>query len=148
MKKRLGLIVLLVLSLLSFGLVPTASAQDEMVHVCDSSTILLLFIAEYEFGYTSEEMDLATFEKGQFAPMFDTAMAMMEDMPMEDMPNMDESAMMEMESMMEMMMASETMLATSMEGEDEACTALREDVQEFIVGHYIMVAMSMMETEQ
>lgn len=146
MKKCLGLLVLL--SLLSFGLVPSASAQDEMVHVCDSSTILLLFIAEYEFGYTSEAIDLAAFEKGQFAPMFDTAMAMMEDMPMEDMPTMDESAMMEMESMMEMMMTSETMLPSALEGEDEACTTLREDVQEFIVGHYIMVAMSMMEAEQ
>lgn len=146
MKKRLGLIVLLLVSsFASFAVAPSAGAQDDMVHVCDSSTILLLFIAEYEFGYTSEDMDLATFEKGQFAPMFDVAMAMMENGEMmdEEMMEMDEAAMAEMEAQMEGMMMSETMLSSAIEGEDEACTALRADVEAFVVSHYLMEYMAM-----
>jgi hypothetical protein len=28
-----------------------ATAQDDMTHTCDSTTILLLFLAEHEYGY-------------------------------------------------------------------------------------------------
>ncbi len=150
MKKRLGLITLIALLLVSsFAVAPSAGAQDDMVHVCDSSTILLLFIAEYEFGYTSEDMDLATFEKGQFAPMFDMMMAMMEsgEMMEDEMMEMDEEAMAEMEAQMEGMMMSETMLPSAMEGEDEACTALRADVEAFVVSHYLMESMMMDDEE-
>ncbi len=116
----------------------TVQAQDDgemMTHVCDSSTILLLFIAEYDYGYHSEDMDLASFEKGQFGFLFDSMMGMMEDMDdMEDDMMMDDEAMAEVEGMMMDMMGEMddmTMLA-GFEGEDEACTALRADLEHFL----------------
>lgn len=133
---------------------PAAQAQDGgemMTHVCDSSTILLLYIAEYEYGYHTDEMDLASFEKGQFAPLFDMMMMdmdMMDDEEMmddEDMMAMDE-AMAEAEAaIMEMMgeMDGMTMLG-GVEGEDEACTALRDDVQLYLVS-YLYTYMMMEE---
>lgn len=158
--KRLSLIALVLIAFVIgsvAGIVttrntPAAQAQDGgemMTHVCDSSTILLLYIAEYEYGYHNDEMDLASFEKGQFAPLFDMMMMDMEDMGDEEMMDMEE-AMGEAEAaIMEMMgeMDGMTMLG-GVEGEDEACTALRDDVQLYLVSYlyaYMMMDMEDME---
>ena len=50
-----------------------ASAQDSGMIVCDSTLITLLFVAEHDFGY-EPMMDVSTFEKGQYAPLFDAMM--------------------------------------------------------------------------
>lgn len=155
-KLRFILAALVVLSIVAGGVVlrPAAAQDDMMTHTCDSSTILLLFIAEYEFGYQNMEMDLSTFEKGQFAPLFESMM-MMDDMMDEPMMEGTEEAMMEDDMMMsedmmaeiDAMMMGDMMLPDGMEGEDEACTALRMDVQRFILAHYMMMP-DMMEEGQ
>lgn len=118
----------------------TASVQaqddgDMMTHVCDSSTILLLFIAEYDYGYHNDEMDLASFEKGQFGFLFDSMMDMMMD-DMDDMDDdmMDDAAMAEAEEMIMGMMddMDEMTMLGGFEGEDEACTALRSDLEHYL----------------
>lgn len=147
MKKPLGIVVLLVVLLAGFAFAPAASAQDDMVHVCDSSTILLLYIAEYEFGYTNADMDLASFEKGQYAPLFDMMMAMMDsgEMMEEEMMEVDEATMAEVQAEVDGMVMSENLLPSGIEGEDEACTALRADLEKFVLSHYLMESMMMEE---
>lgn len=144
MKKPLGIVVLLVVLLAGFAFAPAASAQDDMVHVCDSSTILLLYIAEYELGYTNADMDLATFEKGQYAPLFDMMMDSGEMME-EEMMEVDEATMAEVQAEVDGMVMSENLLPSGIEGEDEACTALRADLEKFVLSHYLMESMMMEE---
>lgn len=144
MKKRLGIVALLVVLLAGFAFAPAASAQDDMVHVCDSSTILLLYIAEYEFGYTNADMDLASFEKGQYAPLFDMMMDSGEMME-EEMMEVDEATMAEVQAEVDGMVMSENLLPSGIEGEDEACTALRADLEKFVLSHYLMESMMMEE---
>lgn len=144
MKKPLGIVVLLVVLLAGFAFAPAASAQDDMVHVCDSSTILLLYIAEYEFGYTNADMDLASFEKGQYAPLFDMMMDSGEMME-EEMMEVDEATMAQVQAEVDGMVMSENLLPSGIEGEDEACTALRADLEKFVLSHYLMASMMMEE---
>lgn len=123
---------------LAFGVsARSAQAQDEMMtHVCDSTLIALLYIAEHDYGFTSMEMDLASFEKGQYAPLFDAMMSMMEE-------DMGEEEMME-EGEMEMMEDMVMLTPAVIEGEDPACTALRAEVDAFL---YTALTEGMMEME-
>ncbi|MCU0481757.1 MAG: hypothetical protein MUE54_11185 [Anaerolineae bacterium] len=76
---------------------PVQAQDDMMTHTCDSTLILLLYIAEYDYGFKSM-MDVSTFEKGQYAPLFEMMMAQMEEeMMTEDdmMAEMTEEAMMD-----------------------------------------------------
>jgi hypothetical protein len=139
--KRFTMSVLVVVALFSgfIGLASrTTEAQDEMMtHSCDSSLIALLYVAEYHYGFHSMDMDLATFEKGQFAPLFDAMMSMME----EDMGEMmaTEEAMMDGEMMAtaEPMMEDMTLLAPAMVmDEDPACTALRAELDAFLLSAF------------
>jgi hypothetical protein len=111
----------------------SVKAQDDMTaHVCDSTLIALLYVAEYHYGFHSMEMDLATFEKGQFAPLFDAMMSMMEDEMMATEEPMMEDMMATEEAMMddEMMV----MLAPAqIPGEDPACTGLRAELDAFLL---------------
>lgn len=118
---------------------PRVQAQDEMTpHVCDSTLILLLYIAEHDYGFESM-MDLSTFEKGQFKPLFEAMMSaddMMgdDDMGSEDDMTGDEDDMTGDEDDMtgdddDMMVA---LLPGHVEGEDMVCTALREEVESFL----------------
>lgn len=164
MSRKIGLSLLLVsifvlgLAVAPFNAAPKAqpvAAQDESgMVVCDAGTILLLFVAEADYGYAPEDMDLAMFDKGQFAPLFDMMMTMMmdEDMMEEDddmMMSEEDMAMMEeaMDAMMEEMdMDMMTMLSTVIEGEPAECSALREAIIEHIV-LYNYADMMMMEGE-
>jgi len=142
----IALVVLFVLSMA----VPMVHAQDEMMsHTCDSTTIMLLFVAEYEYGYEAM-MDVSTFEKGQYAPLFD-AMMMMDEEMMEDDDMMDDGEEMMDEEMMEdddMMMDDMMMLAPAMiADEDPACTELRTSVEDFLYAHFEMGMMMMDESE-
>lgn len=110
-----------------------AQAQDDMMtHVCDSTLIALLFVAEYEYGFEAMSVDVATLEKGQFQPLFESMMAMMDGDMMDEGEDMAEGDMMATEEpMME-----DTMMVTLLPGhiadEDPACTALRDELDAFL----------------
>src|SRR5688572_11709681 len=126
--KRFAVVALVLLAVFALTFALTARqtvAQDEMMlHTCDSTLITLLLIAEYDYGFESM-MDLATFDKGQYAPLFD-AMMMMEE---EEMMEMTEEPMMEEEMMTEEPMMEGMMLPIgNIEGEDPACAELRAEL--------------------
>jgi hypothetical protein len=59
-RTRVALLVVALVAVLGMAL----TAQDEMMsHTCDSTTILLLYIADHDYGFHSM-MDVSTFEKG------------------------------------------------------------------------------------
>ena len=135
--------VLLCVFLLS--LVLPAAAQDDMMEgtVCDSTLITLLFIAEYEYGY-APMLDVSTFEKGQYAPLFTSMMDMMMEEDMEE-DMMEEEEMME-EDMGEDMMEDMAMLAPgNIEGEPAECSDLRASVESFLYDHFASELGMMME---
>jgi hypothetical protein len=125
----------------------SAQAQDDMMtHVCDSTLIALLFVAEYDYGFTSMDMDLSTFEKGQYAPLFDAMMTMMmdgEDMGDDMADDMTEEDMGDDMDMMEDMVM---LTPGNIEGEDEACTALRAELDAFLY-KALTDSMMMMESD-
>jgi hypothetical protein len=135
-------LVLLALVVLGVGVFPALAQDTAMMHVCDSTTILMLYIAEHDYGFHSM-MDVSTFDKGQYAPLFDAMMA-----------SMEEGDMMTEEPMGDDMMATEEPMMgdTSMEGtmlmpltvpdEDPECTALRAEVEAYL---YSSLSMGMME---
>jgi hypothetical protein len=141
----LSLLLVTIVSVSAFGFI--AAQDDMMTHTCDSTLITLLLIAEYDYGFTSESMDLSTFE-GQYAPFFEAMMAMMEDDMMED--DMADDEMMEDEMADDEMMDDEMMMLPvgNIEGEDEACTALREELNAFFYDTFSMMMMEDMEEGQ
>jgi hypothetical protein len=115
-----------------------------MTHVCDSTTILMLYIAENDYGY-QPMMDISTFEKGQYAPLFDMMMANMEEGEMmEEEPMAEEETMMEEEAMAEGEMGEDMMMLApaTIPDEDPACTELRASVESFIYDHFAMEMMA------
>lgn len=112
-----------------------ASAQDDMMtHTCNSSLIALLYVAEYHYDFHSMSMDLATFEKGQFAPLFDAMMSMMEENTGEMMATEEAMTGEDMMATAEPMMEDMVMLAPAMVmDEDPACTALRAELDAFLL---------------
>jgi hypothetical protein len=152
-----GLLAVALVAGLAFSAPRAARAQDEMAKVvCDSDLILSLFTAEYHFDYAvvheqmmmgaSDDMmgvDLAVYEKGQFAPLFDSLMGMMSSgdtmmgsetiQSLVDAMGMDMAAMDSM--MMEMMPEGSAEMAAlvppTVEGEAAECTALRDELRHF-----------------
>ncbi|MEM9953637.1 MAG: hypothetical protein AAF846_18660 [Chloroflexota bacterium] len=136
MKRTIVALLALVVLVISFVL-PAFAQDDEMMdtHVCDSTTILLLYIAEHDYGYVPM-MDVSTFEKGQYAPLFDEMMAMMDEEMMDEEEMSDED--MGDEEMMDEEMSDEEMMDDMVtlelpviEGEDPACTDLRAALDSF-----------------
>ncbi len=109
----------------------TAQAQDDMMtHTCDSTLIALLYIAEHDYGFHAMSVDVSTFEKGQFAPLFDEMMAMMgDDMMATEEAMMEDDMMGTEESMMDAMVM---LTPGHVEGEDPACTMLRDELDAFL----------------
>lgn len=150
--KRILLSVAALTLILTFALaaaphhVEAQEDEEMMLHVCDSTLITLLFIAEYDYGFHSM-MDVATYDKGQYQPLFDIMMEMMmedEMMEEEDMDMEGEEEMMEGE---DMMMEGMTMLVPGVVAdEDPACTALREELDAFFYDEMIY-ALTMMDEE-
>lgn len=127
--------------------------EEMMLHVCDSTLITLLFIAEYDYGFESM-LDISTFDKGQFQPLFDTMMMMDDEMMDEDMgDDMEgEEEMMDDEEMGDdMMMEGMTMLTPGhVADEDPACTELRNELDAFFydeMTHAMMMGDDMMDDE-
>lgn len=161
--KRFGVLLLVVALAASFAWSPVA-AQDEMV-VCDSDLILQWYVAEYYFNFAAVHdmlmmeagddamgVDYATIDKGQFAPLFDSMMAMMDDMMMmpESMMSEDMLAgvveLMSGDMMMDdsMMMDDMTMLEPAdMMDEPEVCAALRGELRDFFTAIAYQNAMMM-----
>lgn len=156
-----------------------SQAQDEemmdMGLACDSTLMLLIYIAEHEFDYLSgmrmNMPDAAPIDYGQFTPLIENTVAMMTAM-MEEASEEDMMAMEEMNAMAEPMMmmslqeitdaylASMDMDAMDLgmytelpagvvEGEDPGCTALREEVSQFLLAHIIAESeMNMMAMDE
>ncbi|MCC6613371.1 MAG: hypothetical protein IT320_07815 [Anaerolineae bacterium] len=64
--------------LIPFAFAPATSAQvveAGAATTCDSTLILLVLLAERDYGYQSS-LDVATFEKGQYSPYYDAMMGM------------------------------------------------------------------------
>ena len=49
---------------------PAHAQEDTPTTVCDSTLMLLLFIAQHDYGFQSA-VDVNTFDRGQFGPWFD-----------------------------------------------------------------------------
>lgn len=157
MRKIAVFAVLVVLvSGLAFGAVGAQDAMTEKI-VCDSDLILSLLSAEYNFGFAAVydqmmmaesgdamgmALDLAAFEKGQFAPLFDGMMAMMDEsmampnsmMSEEMMTSVVEAMGMDMAELDSMMMAPEgmtTLVPPVIADEPAECTALRDELRHF-----------------
>lgn len=131
MRTRVTLLSVVLLVVFVTGLAfSVVQAQDEsMTHVCDSTLISLLYIAEHDYGY-EPMMDVSTFEKGQYAPLFDAMMAMMMEEEGEMMEATEEAMMEEGEMMMEGDMVMLT--PGNIEGEGPACTELRASLDDFL----------------
>lgn len=168
------LTVLVTLLALTVG-VTGVFAQDAMTEkvVCDADLILSLYNAEYHFDYAAihdavmesgmdSGFDLAGFEYGQFAPLFDGMMAMMDDSM--SMGMMEADAMTAMTGMMSMsaddmnmglmamlpqgtMDGMTTLAAGDVADEPAACTALRGNLRQFYTALAAQNAMSMMMEE-
>lgn len=134
--KRFSLFALVLVALFglafAFNAQQTAAQDEMMLHTCDSTLITLLLIAEYDYGFHSM-MDLASFDKGQYAPLFEAMMMMEEEEMMEEEPMMEATeAMMEEPMMDDMMMLS----VGNIEGEDPACTELRAELDAFFYAKF------------
>lgn len=163
--RTVGLSVLVV-AILAFGLLPAASAQDDMAVSCDSTLVTLLLVAEHDYGYLSHMMDsemAPNVDYGQFSHLITDIVARMQAMGMsdEDMATaeamqMAMDAMMAMSTdeilhsydmaMMEDDMSGEMMTALTpgnVAGENELCTTLRADVEKFLVAHIVNEVQSM-----
>jgi hypothetical protein len=145
------------------------SAQDEMKHVCDSTLVTLLLVAEHDYDYLSAKMDMGeevpAIEYGQYGPVIDSIVAMMLTQAESSEPTMTEEEMAAHDQMLTDMMVMDTagMVASYMTGmnmtmeesmttltsgsvadEDPVCAEVRADVEKFILAH-ILTEMSMME---
>ncbi len=104
-----------------------ARAQDGMV-TCDLSLISQLYISEHVYGHFPMT-DVSNIDKGQYAPLFDAMMAMMEQMDPTEEAMMDPTE----EAMMEGM----TMLASGdVPGEPQVCTDLRHELDAWFLEHF------------
>lgn len=158
--KRISIVMALLAVLSMLALIP-AQAQDAMAEkvVCDADLILSLYTAEYHFDYAAvydavvaaggnPGFDLAGFDHGQFTPLFDSMMGMMqEDMSMGMMDadamtalvgmmsmSMDDMSTSMMESMGDMDMSMYTTLTTAdMMDEPAECAALRGNLRQFYI---------------
>lgn len=170
---RFSLLILIVL-LASVALLP-ANAQDAKV-TCDADLILSLYTAEHNFNYAAvadkvmaahpdmKMTDMSKLDYGQFAPLFDAMMKMMDQSMMSPGAMMDDKMMGSMTDMMSMSMADmeksmmasmpadsnmaqmTTLAAGDVAGEPAECTALRSSLRQFYTAlAYEGMMMSMME---
>jgi cytochrome oxidase Cu insertion factor (SCO1/SenC/PrrC family) len=103
-----------------------AAAQEMQPHTCDATLISLLYLAEHDYGFTSPTLDLSTFAKGQFQPLFDALMSMGMDANMPTPVPVD--------PMMDSSMAPLPVVA--LPNEDPACTTLRTELDAFLAAQW------------
>ena len=170
---RFGLLIVIIL-LAGVALLP-AQAQDTKV-TCDADLILSLYTAENNFNYAAvvdkvmaahpdmKMADMSKLDYGQFTPLFDAMMKMMDQSMMSHSAMMDDKMMGSMSEMMSMSMADmeksmmasmptdanmaqmTTLPAGDIAGEAAECTALRGSLRQFYtVLAYEGMMMSMSE---
>jgi thiol-disulfide isomerase/thioredoxin len=110
------------------GISQALSAQEMTDKVaCDSTTILLYYIAAHDYGFQPMAVPAERYELGQFKPLFEAMMSMedgMGSMATQEAMMATEESMMD-ESMM-------TMLSMAIiEGEAAECTCLRAEMEAF-----------------
>jgi cytochrome oxidase Cu insertion factor (SCO1/SenC/PrrC family) len=104
---------------------PTA-AQEMQPHACDATLISLLYMAEHEYGFTSPTLDLSTFAKGQFQPLFDALMSMGMEASMATPVAVEPT----MDSRMNLLPV------VALPNEDPACTTLRTELDAFLAAQW------------
>jgi hypothetical protein len=139
----------LLAAVLLFGLVsaslfsthtPATRAQGDMGQVtCDSTLVTLLYIAEHDYGFHSM-YDISRLDKGQYGPLFDAMMAMMESdsTMMEATP---EAEMMESTPEAGMMEGITMLTPGGVAGEDQFCTDLRAELDAFFYDAFTQAMM-------
>ena len=168
---RLGLFMLLIL-LAGVALLPV-QAQDTKV-TCDADLILSLYTAENNFNFAAvadkvmaahpdmKMTDMSKLDYGQFTPLFDAMMKMMDKSMMSHGSMMDDKMMGSMTEMMSMSMADmeKSMMASmpadanmaqmtalptgDIKGEPAECTSLRASLRQFytaLAGEGMMMSM-------
>jgi hypothetical protein len=150
---------LVLVAALVFAVSVPIYAQDDMSVACDSTLVTLLLVAERDYGYLSSKMDMGemtNIDLGQYDSLFSSIMSamMMDEMTSDDAMNarVEEMRMMGSAEMLadyaEMTgMANESMTVLEpgvVSGENELCTTLRADVEQFILAH-ILADMEMMD---
>ena len=162
-KKFASLIVVVALFALLL-VAPVAQAQEmtETPVVCDSTLVTLLLVAEHDYDYLSDMMTMDSshmpnVDLGQFKPIIDSITSMMMAMPQmsdseiqmmatEEAQTMDLMGMSDVDLMkmwvehtnMTGDVSAMTMLTEGdVAGEDPACSALRKDVQHFLLVHIV-----------
>jgi hypothetical protein len=160
-KRFLSLTIVLTLV---FGLLIAPAAQAQMSTesaapvVCDSTLVTLLLVAEHDYDYLSNmEMNRGTMpnvDMGIYKPIIDSIMSMMtshqsmstdqmqmmatEEAQAKSMSDEDLMKMWVKETKMTGDVAMMTMLTQGdVPGEDPACSALRKDVQHFLLVHIV-----------
>lgn len=166
---RFGLVAV-VAAVLSVAVFTVSAQDDDMMMgtvVCDSDLILNLYIAEYYFGFGQVMdsmmmaeggdmmgLDLAAYDKGQYAEFFDTMMSMMPGsmiLTEEQLASVSEYMGMGMDGMMEMMGSDSmmegmtTLVTTPITDEAPECTALRAELNLFYTALVYSNAMMMSE---
>ena len=169
---RFGLLIIIIL-LAGVALLP-ANAQDAKV-TCDADLILSLYTAENNFNYAAvadkvmaahpdmKMTDMSKLDYGQFTPLFDAMMKMMDKSMMSHGSMMDDKMMGSMTDMMSMSMADmeKSMMASmpadanmphmtalpngDIAGEPAECTALRGSLRQFytaLAGESMMMSMA------
>ncbi len=112
-----------------------ARAQDGMV-TCDLSLISQLYISEHVYGHFPMT-DVSNIDKGQYAPLFDAMMEMMEEMEPTEEAMMDPTEEAMMDPTEEAVMEGMTMLASGdVAGEPQVCTDLRHELDAWFLVHF------------
>lgn len=111
-----------------------AAAQAMEPVVCNSTLVLLVYIAEHDHGFQSM-YDVSALEKGPYAPLFDAMMSMMDSAESTAEPMMESTPeMMATEAMGDEMMTALT--PGNIAGEPELCTQLRGEVEAFLFAKF------------
>jgi hypothetical protein len=129
-KRMIALVAVVAFAVAAFAVAnPKAQAQGDTV-VCDSTLVTLLYVAESEYGFKAMSTDVSKLEKGQFKGLFEAMMAnMMEGTPEAMMEGTPEAMMGTPEAMMDAMVK---LTPGVVAGENEACTALRAEIEAFL----------------
>ena len=133
--KRITLVLAVIGAVLVMSLgLSTVAAQDSGMVTCDSTLITLLYVAEHDYGY-SPMTDVSNIDKGQFTPLFDSMMAMSDQMDMTEEPQMD------MTEEVDMTMTDEAGMMTHLEpgvvaDENVVCTSLGVELEQYLFDHF------------
>lgn len=123
-RRHLNRFLAVILTTLGIGQALSAQEMSEKV-VCDSTTILLYYIAAHDYGFAPTAVPAERYDKGQFTPLFDAMMSMEAESMDSDMGEMPMMA----EPMDDGMMTMLTMPV--LEGEAPECTCLRMELESF-----------------